>query len=146
MKRVNTSVEGPAGPPRPTRPPSIPLCLYFSLSPLWAELCFPPFSHFFSPSLHPPPQSSETSKREHDASCCFTHTILGSGYDAPWETESLKPPVPQSSCPCALHILSAVQTPGQVFNKKENLDFKDGCCCLLLKKKDVCMDTSKLMI
>lgn len=42
--RDNTSVEGPTG---PQKPPSIPLCLYFSLSPLWAELCFPPFLPFF---------------------------------------------------------------------------------------------------
>ncbi|KAA8588899.1 hypothetical protein FQN60_010244, partial [Etheostoma spectabile] len=69
----NTSVEGPAG------PPSIPPCLFFSLSPLWAELCFPPFSPFFNPSLHSPPQSSGTQKREHDTSCCFTHLILSSG-------------------------------------------------------------------
>lgn len=116
---------GPAGPQNHQTTLHSPLSLLFSFSPMGWALLSPLFFLFFSPSLHSPPQSPETQKREQSVSDCYTHTILGSGYDASWDTESLEPPVPPSSCPCALHTLSAVQNPGQIFNKKENLDFKD---------------------
>lgn len=96
--------------------------LFFSFSPVGWALLSPPFSLFLVPNfipLHSPPGL----KRGNKTPLAVLHKILGSGYDASWETESLELPAP-SSCPCALHTLSAVQNPGQVFNKKENLDFK----------------------